>query len=544
MTGVRAVAAHADGSPQEPRPISPGLDPQPHPLVRRGLPEAVWGDHLLPLLTFEDAARLGGACKALRGVVRGHFKFIGRVPLHLLQAALTTFPGARSVAPYHASWPGAHWGDGHEEVVVEWLREGGRGVGITTMTTTRYCEHVTSFIHAALRAGALPSLKAVAVRLGDETQRAALTQGLLGGMHELGLLVECSLDMEAQLGALGLVRQLPALTKLELRARGTGVGPERWPPFIPPSLKALCLRFTGGCLPETRCPPIEPLLRALPGILGASGARLERLEVHIPFDFDEKLGDGLVHLAQALRCCSPTLKAFLFKPENGYLRVASETEDYEAQEERLRVQWWELLAGVSACRELQVLILPYIEVEPLFPPGTAFGHLTSLEISAYKQEYTPAAGRVGLWELMASGGLPALAKLLVGLNGFWWVGDVVDEVVPGLEAVAGTLTHLHLAGPWMMWTTVSRWRWGASWGWRWASVGGSGSFCLAYLVMAGPTTPWPKAWPPVAGSAPSPCCGKCLWASDSRLMPTCWRACSFRVCGSSPQYHRVSGWAC
>jgi hypothetical protein len=35
---------------------------------------AVWEDHLLPLLTCKDAARLGCTCKALRGVVREHFR--------------------------------------------------------------------------------------------------------------------------------------------------------------------------------------------------------------------------------------------------------------------------------------------------------------------------------------------------------------------------------------------------------------------------------------------------------------------------------------
>jgi hypothetical protein len=46
---------------------------------------------------------------------------------------------------------------------------------------------------------------------------------------------------------------------------------------------------------------------------------------------------------------------------------------------------------------------------------------------------------------MASGGLPALAKLKVTLDGgCGGVEGVRTRVVPGLEAVAGTLTHLHL----------------------------------------------------------------------------------------------------
>jgi hypothetical protein len=113
--------------------------------------------------------------------------------------------------------------------------------------------------------------------------------------------------------------------------------------------------------------------------------------------------------------------------------------------ERLRVQWADVVAGVSACRELQVLVLPPIEVEPLFPPGTAFRRLTHLEMSDHAREHPAAAGVMGLWEVMASGGLPALAELSVRLEGRWGeVEEVMTRVVPAFEAVAGTLTHLCL----------------------------------------------------------------------------------------------------
>jgi hypothetical protein len=105
-----------------------------------------------------------------------------------------------------------------------------------------------------------------------------------------------------------------------------------------------------------------------------------------------------------------------------------------------------LLAGLSACRELEVLILPFhIKVEPMIPPNTAFGRLTHLQISAHERQDPPDAGLVGLWEVMASGGLPALAKLSVRLEGRWMdVEEVKTGVAPAFEAVAGTLTHLCL----------------------------------------------------------------------------------------------------
>jgi hypothetical protein len=107
----------------------------------------------------------------------------------------------------------------------------------------------------------------------------------------------------------------------------------------------------------------------------ASGARLERLEILLPPAFED-IGDGLVHVAQALRCCSPTLKGFVLSMGGYSMFLRYEDEDCEAQMERLRAQWTDVLAGVSACRELQVLTLPDTEIEPLFPPGTAFGRLT------------------------------------------------------------------------------------------------------------------------------------------------------------------------
>jgi hypothetical protein len=88
---------------------------------------------------------------------------------------------------------------------------------------------------------------------------------------------------------------------------------------------------------------------------------------------------------------------------------------------------------------------------------------------------------MGLWELMASGGLPALAKLRVRLDGrHEYVEEVRTRVAPALEA---------------------------------ASCGGSGTSPLTCPVMGGPTTPWPRAWPPVAGGAGtalSPC--YLMWA--------------------------------
>jgi hypothetical protein len=359
---------------------------------------AVWEDHLLPFLTCNDAARLGRTCKALRVVARVHFKDLESINLEKLQAALTTFPRVRSIAPYSycRGWIA------QRQALVEWVSGGRHGGAITTVTMTLDSDDVNSTIHAALRGGALPSLKTIHANLYHASQRAMLTEGRLGGMHELHLEVMFSDALEPQLAALGLVRQLPALAKLDLKFSVDGYADEpmpQWPPFIPPSLKTLRIL--------SNCASLFSLLRALPGMLGDSGAWLECLEINIPLLYEWDVDERLFHVVQALRCFSPTLKDFRLAKAP----ISRESDAEEAdQEARLRVQWAEVLAGVSACRELEVLQLPLTWIEPLFPPGTAFARLTHLEIGDSQRKHPPAAGVMGLWEVMTSGGLPALGQ--------------------------------------------------------------------------------------------------------------------------------------
>jgi hypothetical protein len=239
------------------------------------------------------------------------------------------------------------------------------------------------------------------------------------------------------------VRQLPALVNLEivLSNHNRFVGDSApWPPFIPPSLKALQIVIVKNDFRR-----IQSFLCALPGTLRASGARLDRLEITIP-EHVEHIGDGLVDVAQALRCCSPTLKVFRLATSGGSFKVSA------ASKELLREQWADLLGGVSACRELEVLTLPTVFCEPLFPPGTTFARLNNLEISEQGRGPRSDAGVMGLWELMTSGGLPALAKLKVTLQGPWrGARRVKTHVAPGLEAVAGTLTRFSLAKAGSLW---------------------------------------------------------------------------------------------
>jgi hypothetical protein len=101
------------------RPESPDLEPQPQPLLTRAIPTAVWEDHLLPLLTCKEAARLGSTCRALREVVREHY--VGDLVRGSMTPALRTFPRARSLEPYCDYIRGAE----QTEALVKWLLRGG-----------------------------------------------------------------------------------------------------------------------------------------------------------------------------------------------------------------------------------------------------------------------------------------------------------------------------------------------------------------------------------------------------------------------------------
>jgi hypothetical protein len=289
---------------------------------------AVWEDHLLPRLRCMDAARLGSTCKVLRGVVRETFRNLGSIHLRKLQAALTTFPNARSVAPYlnkHETWELAEG-----QVLVEWLRRGRHGEALTTVTAPLDFDTLMSTIHSALGRGALPSLKGVAANLYHASHRALLTEGRLGGMHELHLKFVYNREVEPQLAALGLVLQLPALAKLHLEFSTDSDSDDpnivHWPSFIPPNLTALRI--------VSHRAPLTSLLRALPGMLGTSGAGLECLEIDIPLRYEGHLDERLLYVAQALRRCSPTLKAFQLNPK--FIRHNREGGSYHREEFRLQ----------------------------------------------------------------------------------------------------------------------------------------------------------------------------------------------------------------
>jgi hypothetical protein len=232
----------------QPSPVAPlkrshplSREVTPQPLPTRALPTALWEDHLLPLLTCKEAARLGCTCKALMGVVRGHFQDLGRIRVSQLPMALTTFPGARKAELIE---PPRAWDSARARALERWFCEQG---GARALTTVRpFGPTARKMVGDALKAGALPSLvKGVDLLLDCPRERDILTQGHLAAMHQLRVYVELIIldEMESQLSALGLVRRLPALTELKLHISPPPHYTDRrlvqWLSFIPPSLKTL-----------------------------------------------------------------------------------------------------------------------------------------------------------------------------------------------------------------------------------------------------------------------------------------------------------------
>jgi hypothetical protein len=199
------------------------------------LPLHVWQDHLVTVLRMSEAARLRGVCKALRGVATKCPMQLRGVSVHQLKEALTCFPAAESLeisSVRHAR------GAAEEEKVMEVLRAyGGRlkQVKGDGMSPDRV-------ILSAIRVGALPNVNSLSVKLCWETPQKFMADGLLGRLPLEELQVIIGKGDSAQLRLLEQLRHLPFLRRLSMS--GCQGLKDAFPPFIPPSLKALTLDIT------------------------------------------------------------------------------------------------------------------------------------------------------------------------------------------------------------------------------------------------------------------------------------------------------------
>jgi hypothetical protein len=384
------------------------------------LPLSVWREHLMPLLSYKAAARLRRSCKALKDLVTEWPVGLGEISPENLKAALTCFPATKALnlsaeTPLEAA---------EESRMVELLR----GHGGTLKTVISLGEGAERVLSSAVLAGALPKLTYSFINFRDPIHLQILSGGMLGLLEDVTLLVMRA-DHLAPLEHLRHLRHLRCL-------RLTCDEPEEaaFPPFIPPSLKILHLDVNPLAT-------LEALLRELPPMLQASGARLEEIMIErtVDVDFEEEpeplTADCGAALAQVLQACSSTLKI-----------VKLVESDHVFGNDCIPG----LLPGVLGCCDtLEVLHCPFTVFSALPATCPSFPRLTELELDGGDQNIESPAR---VWDIMASGRLPALASLCIHVS-----REIVSNCLEGegvsvggcrlaraLEGVAGTLKQLIL----------------------------------------------------------------------------------------------------
>jgi hypothetical protein len=362
----------AGGNRLSPPPLGDRQQEARRPNLATALPPSVLRDHLMPWLSLLEAARLRVVCKALNGMVREWPMHLGDLGRDAIEAALTCFPAAESLVLWFP-WPLAQ---AEEARMVEVLREHGR-------TIKRVIGGVGGGIQlfsAALHAGALPKLTHTILLLKNPIHREVLSHGTLGLLEKVNIVLE-----DGELAPLQHLRCLPYLRGLELRGEEPPLQSD-FPPFIPPSLRTLTINI----LPLAT---LEALLRDLPSMLQASGARLEAIELWSATE--ELSAAGGVAIAHLLRLSSPTLRRLNLRDIN--LRILGLS------------CLSEVVPGlVSCCDTLEVLRCPAALFNALPAPCPGFPRLTELELDS--AEYVVDMTSPG-WGLLAGGGLPALASL-------------------------------------------------------------------------------------------------------------------------------------
>jgi hypothetical protein len=399
---------------------------QPCLSLTTALPLSVWQDHLMPWLSVGETARLRGVCRALRGVVAEYpVNVHGAIWLSQPEKALTCFPAAEGLGLYlNRALPPEE-----ETILVESLRRGGkrlrriRGLG----------EGADQVIAAAVLAGAMPRLVDLTLTTARPACRRLLSEGRLARIEELEVTVTDLSDKE-QLTSLGHLRRLPSLRALTLSEVAMALGGEgereweRIPPFLPPSLTALTLGF------KRDDAAAASLLRGLPSMLQASGARLEAITVEVFYPLCAAAAGAL---AAALRTCSPTLRVVEL-PTEPECDVGL-TPAFEA-----------LASGLAGCcGTLERLCLPWSVFHALLALGPHFPRLTHLHVSGrHALDLTSS-----VWAHVAGGCLPALTSLdlracapVTGrLEGAEGGGEGGSPFVRAFGALAGTLTHLTMS---------------------------------------------------------------------------------------------------
>jgi hypothetical protein len=359
----------------------------------------VWHEHLRPLLSVREVTRLRIVCKSLKLLGRGWPMRLGWVRGEDLEAALTCFPAAEGFTMYYDE----PLDPAEESRVVELLRAHGG----TLKRVEAFNEVGERLLLSAVRAGALPNLTSIYLSLDSPDSREVLSGGILRFLED----VEVRIDDGEQVAVLEPLRLLPHLRCLSLECPD---GVAAFPPFIPPSLKALIIEIKPSATPGS-------LPRELPSMLQASGACLELFEVRSPYvELTAQCG---VAVARVLHRCSSTLKTVKL------LHLAGGRE---------------LVPGlIRCCATLEVLHCRWDVFSALPATCPTFPRLTELHLEVHHGAVDLASRA---WGVMAEGRLPALATLTVKdfrrlPGGEGWVGG---RLARALEAVGATLRRLTL----------------------------------------------------------------------------------------------------
>jgi hypothetical protein len=393
----------------------------PRPNLVTALPPCVWREHVAPLLSGGEAAGLRVACKALKALVREWPMRLRDVCHDDLEAALACFPATESlgIAATHA----LALAPAEERRVVGVLeRHGG-----TLRRVMAEGPPARRLLFFAVYAGALPNLTFMRLSLRGPIYQHLLSGGMLQELEEVELTLHP--DEGERFKALRHLRCLLLLRRLSLSCVNRVTAD--FPPFIPPSLKSLVL-----IIPETAT--LEALLRDLPPMLQASGARLEEIDIQKPKQ--ELSFEGGDLLAQVLEECATTLKTLKLGSLHGSWRLGFAS--FQA-----------LAAGLmTCCSTLEVLHCPWTVFSALPSTCPSFPRLTELVLHGESDVYIGRTPRV--WDIMATGRLPALANFSVAIPPeaewncleIWGAAEGGCRLARAFEAVGGTLRRLTLKG--------------------------------------------------------------------------------------------------
>jgi hypothetical protein len=220
------------------------------------------------------------------------------------------------------------------------------------------------------------------------------------------------------------LRHLPHLRRLQLLCYEPLEAD--FPPFLPPSLKALDLTIYD-------VPLLESLLRELPSMLRGGGASLEEVDLWLGGELPAECGAAL---AQVLRTCSSPLRTLKVVGGGDTVFGTACT--------------CELAPGlVSCCDTLEVLECHWAIFSALPATCPTFPRLNELNLEGAVDKNVDLASPA--WDIMANGRLPALATLEISIALEFFVSSQEGEgaskgfvvrLSRALEAVAGTLKRL------------------------------------------------------------------------------------------------------